>query len=313
MTTEEAKTGSAAAWAVRAAGLWVLAGAVFKTFNGSPALLPEIVRDLSPFGADLTFKLTIGVESCIGTLALVRPRLGWWIVALTYVLFDAILVSLMAAGEAECGCFGKDFPIPVPGMLAIDSVLLLGVLITRPWRLRAGGAPLWLLALALVGIAAPWVHDRQVKPPGTNGTDPVDPGAENGGEENGDGGYTVLDLEKYVGQSIYDTELAKWIGDDVYTLPGEGLWVLYRWTCTHCKAHLEEMANQPPAYPFIVLVRLNEAIDNDANRQVVTKPAGPNVLEVSCPDSVEYVCQTPAELVVEGGIVVSAAEGVGDE
>lgn len=317
MTTDETNGGGLAAWAVRAAGLWVLAGAVFKTFNGSPALLPEVVTNLSPFDADLTFKLTIGVESCIGVLALVRPKWGWWIVALTYLVFDAILASLLAAGEAECGCFGKDFPIPVGGMLAIDTALLLGVLVTRPWRLPAGKAPVWLLALALVGVAAPWVHDRQVAPPTRTGPSTDGEEGEGGAAGTSDGsasgGYTILDLESYVGQSIYDTELAQWIGDDVYALPGDGIWVLWRWTCTHCKAHLEQMVAQPPDQPFIVLVRLKESHDNEANRQVVAKPSGPNVLEASCPDTVEYVCQTPAEIVVQGGMVVSAAEGVGGE
>jgi hypothetical protein len=42
-------------------------------------------------------------------------------------------------------------------------------------------------------------------------------------------------------------------------------------------------------------------------------PEGGHVVHASCPDSVDYLVTTPAELWLEGGVIVRAEEGVGVE
>ncbi|NJN14503.1 MAG: hypothetical protein HC813_02415, partial [Planctomycetes bacterium] len=57
------------------------------------------------------------------------------------------------------------------------------------------------------------------------------------------------------------------------------------------------------------LVRVREAHDSEENRAVYFLPEGPEVVHANLPDTVEYLIQTPAELVLEAGIIVSAKEG----
>lgn len=301
MSTEEPKKGRFATGVVRVAGAWILAGALFKLLLGTPADLPQVVRDL-PLDWGLTYRLSIGVELCVAALAFLRPRWAWPVLAAVFLAFDVVLFTQIRAGEASCGCFGSNVPITPELMMAIDSVLLIGMLAARPWSAtpRQANAPV-LAVVCAVGLLLPWLFDREAQPGGE------------GGEPGLGRGYVNLSVEDWVGQSIYDTELAKWIEGDPYMLPGDGLWVVWRWTCEHCADHLRELAVSQPDHPFIVLVRLKEPHDNDANRAVFELPQGDHVLEASCPDTVDYVITTPAELLLENTLIVEATEGVGRE
>ncbi len=302
---DEPKTNPLAAWAVRAAALWILAGALFKLLLGTPADLPQVVRDF-PLELGLTYKLAIAIELCVASVAILRPRIGWIPLTAVYLVFEVVLVTQMAGGEASCGCFGSDVPMKPWMMMVMDTVLLVAVLVTRPWRITGGLPWVAVLVACAIGIALPFLLDRQASGPAADG----------GGTEGGGGlgqEWAELNVEDWEGELIYDTELAKWIEGDPYSLPGDGLWVIWRWTCEHCALHLEELALNPTSHPFIVLVRLKEPHDTEANRAVFVMPQGDNVLEASCPPNVEYVITTPGELLVEGGIIVSAEEGVGAE
>ena len=74
MPTESSRNSTFASVAVRAAGAWLLAGALAKLFMGTPKDLPELVRKLTPFGLDLTFHLVIAVELVIVSLSIFKPR-----------------------------------------------------------------------------------------------------------------------------------------------------------------------------------------------------------------------------------------------
>ena len=304
---EMARRGGLAVGAVWLAAAWILAGGLFKLLAGSPADLPQVVLGLQD-DVGLTYRLVIAIELVTVALALVRPAWGWLPVAGAYLVFEAVLISQLKAGEESCGCFGQDSPITPGMMMAIDTALLVLLLASRPWRIRNLGGPLWLAGLLMaVGAALPWVVNREVKVPAGGSGDgggAADPAPE---------GFANLDVEKWVGQSIYDTTLAVALGDEIYNLPPDGLWILWRWDCSHCAEHLAELADNPPDAPFVVLVRLEQGHDTEANREVFAMPGGENVVEASCPDTMDYICQTPAELVLEGGVVVSAAEGVGAE
>lgn len=287
--------------AVVAVALWLLAGALFKLLRGTPQDLPRLVRDL-PLELGLTYKLVVSAELCVGLLALLRPRQGWPVLALVLVLFDVILGRQIAAGEASCGCFGKDFPIPPWGMMVIDSALLAALLATRPWSagLPAGAPVAAVLAACLVAVASTWLLDRQLQ---------------DGAGGDGDGptltptrSWIELDVESWVGKDLQDTALARWL--DVYEYPPDALWVLWSQTCDHCARHLARLAQTEAGERQLVLIRLEDPSDTEANRVVHLLPQGDFVFEGSLPDSVQYVVTTPAELEVVEWKVVAAAEAV---
>lgn len=297
--------------AVRLAAAWILVGACFKLFLGTPADLPAVVRGLS-LDDVLTYKLAIAIELATVVLACLRPGLGFWPVLGAYLVFEGILGSQLAAGAESCGCFGSKVKLTPVQMMAIDSTLLALMLLARPWRLGRGGAPWWLvLLLAAGGVALPFALNRQVGAPPV----PADGGAAASaklGAKVGRG-YVVLNVEEWVGQPIDATPLAKCIEGGIEQLPFEGVWILWRMTCDHCARHFEHLAQTPPDAPFITLVRLKEKQDTEANRQVTVLPEGDNVIQAQCPDTIDYLVQTPAELWLEGGVIVRAEEGVGDE
>jgi hypothetical protein len=170
--------------------------------------------------------------------------------------------------------------------------------------------------LAAAGAALPFAYSREVTEPGPANTNGVAGGG--GGTPKAGGGalgrgFVSLDIEKWVGKSVYDTPLAKWIDGGADALPTEGLWVLWRWTCDHCARHLERLVHNPADVPFVTLIRLKEPHDTEANRAVFLMPEGGNVIHATCPDTVEYILTTPGELWIEGGVIVRAVEGAGDE
>jgi len=296
-----------ASLAVRLAAAWILVGALFKLFLGTPADLPDSVVGLLD-DAVLTYKLAIAVECGVAALAILRPRQGWWLLAGAYLVFELVLIEQMSAGAESCGCFGSKVPMPPWAMMALDTGLLLFLLGTRPWTLPRAGGPWWLVGgLVVLGAALPWALDREVSQPrpANGGGLSVD------GPDTGFGrGFVQFDLDEWEGKSIDETALADWIEQDIYSLPLDGLWVLWRWTCDHCAEHLEHLVLNPPDDPFITLVRLKEPHDTEANRVVFDMPVGDHVVSASCPDSVDYLITTPGELSLEAGVVTRAEEGV---
>jgi len=285
--------------AVALGGAWLLAGALFKLFAGTPADLPPIVQDL-PLELGLTYKLAISIELAVCALAFLRPAWGWLPLAGAFLVFDAILSTQIAAGAENCGCFGGSIELSPWLMLSIDTVLLLAILVTRPWSVGAGrGAPIVLVVLlAAVGVAAPWVYDREASGNGTASDDPSD--------DQGD--YVIFDVEDWVGRDIGETPLADYV--DVYSLHPDSLIVLYRADCEHCEEHLSHMADTETGERFISLVRLRQRHDTEANRRVHRMPSGDFVLQVEAPDSVAYVVTTPAEIQLEAYAVTRGEEGV---
>ncbi|MEY2784468.1 MAG: hypothetical protein RL277_672, partial [Planctomycetota bacterium] len=151
-----------ALWSVRLSALWLATGALAKLFIGTPAFLPEFIRNQTPFSLDVTYMLVIGTELALVALAFLRPRNAWWMLAGLFVFFDFILTTQIAAGEESCGCFGGQIKVSPWLMMSIDSALLLALLASRPWTtLQAVGAGLPVVAAAmLVTFAAPALYLR---------------------------------------------------------------------------------------------------------------------------------------------------------
>ncbi len=303
-TSTANRPGRLAAWVLRLLGLWVLAGALFKLLLGTPADLPRAVREL-PVDLGLAYKLVITVELGIAFLALLRPRWAWPPALLLLLVFDAVLATQIAAGETNCGCFGSQVHVPPAVMLAIDGLLLIGLLLSRPWSsLGPGGLPpLAALASLAVAVGLPWLFDRQLGP----------------GEVVADGRavqgqWMELDLASWVGQDIFDTPLARPpLSIDVGQLPLDGLWVFYRSTCEHCARHLEHLAQTATGEQLLTLVRLEEATDTEANRVVHVLPSGNFVQHALLPAGISYILEAPGELLLQAGKVVAGREAVTPE
>lgn len=288
--------------AVRAAALWLAAGALFKLFAGTPADLPAVLHDL-PLSTDLFFKLAIGVELSLVCAAVLRPRLAWLPMVALFLVFDAILAIALSQGAESCGCFGSSVTIPPAVMMAIDSVLLLAILATRPWQSTSSGigpAPaLPLLVAACLALPFPYIGSTEIQVDEETGT--FNP------EEVR---YVVIEPETWKDQLVYDTDFARLFPAEVETLPTDGLYVFWRWTCDHCAEHLQALADTDDGSRPIVLVRLIEDQDSPENQAVLAMPTGGHVTELSLPAGPQYVIETPAEFILEGGMIVSATEGV---
>ncbi len=286
---------------VRLVALWVMTGAAYKLFSGSPNDLPPIVREFF-LGPGLTFKLAIAIELSIGFITLLRPRIGWILLSLQMLTFILVLTQLVASGEASCGCFGSKVTVPPAVMMAIDAVCLGLVLITRPWTsLPTKEPPLSLAAVAvIISCLAPWLVISTPAPQVAS----VD--AETGEWKLPDElpRFVVLEPETWVGEDVHDTELARWMNVDEQIL--DGTWILYRVACEHCAEHLRRLSQEiDPADPKLyTLVRISEP-DEEASR-VVDENLLPLHTEAFLPAEIDWVITPPWRLELAGGVVTEA-------
>ena len=279
---------------VRLAGLWILAGAAAKLFLGTPKDLPEIVRTLAPFGLDLTFHLVIGIELAIVCLAWLKPRLAWPVILALYAFFDFILVSQLLAGAESCGCFGATIKVRPEIMLGVDSVLLISLLVSRPWSsIRGPGLSSLALAAGIaLSFALPWL----LIPSSTT------PSSETPGQAPR---YVIWEPGKWVNRPIYEIEdLTRWVKTEEF--PMDGKVVLWRQGCDHCAAHLRMMAEQDDGMQSILLVQIRDDLKD--GRSVDLMPQGPHVTNAVLPENQEVVLTTPWELRIEGGMITSALD-----
>ena len=283
---------------VRLAALWVLTGATFKLFLGSPNDLPPVVRDFV-LGPELTFKLAIAIELSFALTALLRPRLGFVPLAMLFMVFLGILVQLVASGASSCGCLGSRVTMPPAVMMGIDATCLVAMLAARPWSaIPARRAPFALLAAVWIASwAAPWVVISTPAP--TEAARDASSGEWRPPEKLPR--FAQLRPLEWVGKPIDETELAVWM--DVGAYPQDATWVLYSATCEHCAAHLRQLANDFASDPRLyVLIRIDDETD-ESQFQVDMKPPGEEAQLVT---GVPYVITPPWDLTLEDGVVTDA-------
>ena len=283
-------------WITRLIGLWVLVGAALKLLWGAPENLPEIVQQL-PLPLELTFRIAVAAEICIGLMALLRPRWSWLLLIVLLVLFDVALATQIAAGKESCGCFGAHVPISPLVMLIVDSVLLLVLLASRPWSTPGSDATGGLIAIIVVVGAAilPWVLDREVSDPSQLENAVLPP-------------LVRLRVDSWPDKALADTDLAPWV--DLEPLPDSALWIFYRDTCSVCADLLSWIANtEDGSTREIVLVRLPDE-EGETPKAVHTRPEQPWVHEVELADT-EWAFTAPGAMLVRDGTVVWAVEGLG--
>ncbi|QDU83428.1 hypothetical protein Pla163_05270 [Planctomycetes bacterium Pla163] len=273
-----------AAVAVLLAAVWLAVGASYKWLAGSPNDLPALLHG-GPIEIGLLYKLAIGIELFVVVVALLRPRIGWVLLALQYLVFIAILVPLALSDEASCGCFGSKVTIAPEVMIGIDGFLLAAILAMRPWSARLWSAPLPAVALvALAGIAAPWVYDRG-RPVATPDGDTR-------------AAFFIFEVEQWEGTSAIEIDLAQYLPEPVeFMMPGT--WVLYRDSCPHCKDHMWRMIQQDSGTEPITLIKIPEPGLDPAAVVVDALPEGPHVQLIELVPGTEYVVQGPLDMRVE--------------
>ena len=275
--------------------MWVLAGAVMKLLWGSAADLPKLIRDL-PIDSLITFRVAVAAELSIALLALLRPRWSWLLVLVLLVIFNVTLVYQVVEGETSCGCFGRKFDVAPEIVLGIDVVLLVLLLLSRPWTSPGSDATGGFLAIAVVAgaVVLPWVLDREVQNP----------------DEVGGGGlpaHVHLDMESWKGERVAATRLGPWIKGE--ELPGSALWVLYRDSCPVCADILSWLATMEDGERELVLVRLPDREPGEA-KKVGTKPQGAFVHEIDLRSGIDWVLTAPGAMATDGGRVVWAADNL---
>lgn len=280
--------------AVLLAAAWLAAISLAKLLAGNPGDLPKVVLDRSPFGETPTFALVISIELSVALLALLRPRVGWIPLAGLYLVFEAVLASLIAAGAKSCGCAGGALSIPPVLMASVDGALLLFLVATAPWKRLA--SPKVHAGLVLAGLvvvaAAPWILVER-RSTGPNAS------------------FVVLHPDRWVGQVVYDVqELTEHLQPaDVEKLPADGILLLWRQSCEHCRDHLRALANDSKlndgSHP-IVLVQIRDDLKNDS--VVDAMPQGAHVTHLAFREGPQFALQTPWELHVEGGTITQALD-----
>lgn len=146
-------------FALSLGALWLLTGALYKLFEGSPNDMPPLVVEKSPFDMWETFRYAIMVELAVVGLVFSVPRIGWVFLAGTFVTFLTVLVPLVLEGEESCGCFGSNVKIDPIVMMSIDAGLLLLLLSSKPWRLPKDSGLGWggLVPFLVLAVAGPFL------------------------------------------------------------------------------------------------------------------------------------------------------------
>jgi hypothetical protein len=155
--------------------LWILTGVVFKLASLTPKTLPKNIVDMAlESDIDLFFLLfvLVGLEILAIAVMIFIPKLAKPMAIWMMGCFCAILIWEMSSGADSCGCLGGYSPPPWL-MLAIDGLLLVGVLITgRPYRTPPGPMMTGVIGAALATAVGVGVDAFRVLPLAEFGTTP---------------------------------------------------------------------------------------------------------------------------------------------
>jgi len=281
----------------RLVGLWILAGAFLKLFQGSPADLPQVLRDL-PLDTGLVFRLAISGELVVGLLAVLRPSRGWLPAKILTLAFLIILVTQVVGGEDSCGCFGAVMTISPMVMLIIDAIAFLALVVVKPWRLERDKAELPWAATALVILGClvlPWVIDNQTT------TADVAAGNTDGNQ------WVELKWDTWKDKALKDTEI--WPLLQPRAQIDEGLIILWSPTCEVCEEHLMTLHGTQQGQQPVVLLELPLDFDDE---KIVVKvlPKGAYVVSYKLPKATYVDVTPPLHVEIEDGKVKAVYQGM---
>ncbi|HRV81378.1 MAG TPA: hypothetical protein P5218_08080, partial [Planctomycetota bacterium] len=121
------------------------------------------------------------------------------------------------------------------------------------------------------------------------------------------GDFYLFSPKTWEGQMVFDLDLARFTdpAGAIETITPPAHVVLYRKSCDHCKAHLEELALNPPADQSMVLVRIPELDDANVENIIELKPEGALEIEL-VPLPRGYGITTPLSFDVDEAFLVNS-------
>jgi hypothetical protein len=331
---------------------WLLTGAAIKLQERSPMLLPSPVRDAlkgvanlmgrggeADFASflDVALRVIVSGEFALAAAMITLPAWSRRIAIPMLSLFVLILLTVVARGEASCGCFGSKGPPPW-AVLVGDAILLGLCLWLRPVVSRGslGGC----VALAAMGTAIAFgVPPRSTiaaapptPPPPPRSTAPATPvaPAQPAASEPAKPSeapaptvstqawpsapaalqpYYLPQFEQWVGKRLRDQPVAALISGPIPSDLEKGRWIVmfFREDCEHCHAVLDRHFSPKVPLPTL-LVSVPDAdpaasLPNPCSEcEVRTLPKGP-----------DWVIGTPVLLSLEDGVVKGLVAGTDAE
>jgi hypothetical protein len=309
--------------------LWVLAGAIFKLIERTPANLPsQIWKNANAAGIDLFLLLgaLIFIEFVAVILMVFSARVARTIAIFMLSVFCLVLLNEMRTGNfTNCGCLGK-IPMKPWQMLAIDGTLLLGVILLRPKSAPATRGPRWApitAMLAIIGAGAitfglilperstkgeePVVHNGNDTVPPDNGVvQPTDPTV-NPNPDPFPNYFAPDNIDHWVGKPWREAPIfklmRKWPSD---MDQGDRYVVFYSRTCEHCEAMLYDDLAGP-------IGETVTAVEIPVNRTQLTGDDAWPMPETQCellslPVGPLWMITPPLAVAVKDGIITCAEE-----
>ena len=292
---------------------WILAGAVSKLLENSPAKLPVALLKLAGslgINLDYLFHMGVGVELAAAGVMIVAPSLSPLIAAGLLLLFFPILVGDLFLGASSCGCFGS---VQVhPGItLSVEAVLLVAVFVAAHfvrWRWLPGRIDGWRVVVALawtvlafaVAFGYPLVKagapaataTGSLATPTPSQAPPVP-------------SYYLPDYSSWIGKPWKDLDIARWVKGAVSTGPGVRYIILYRKDCEHCHLLLSTKFSGDLPYPTTVIAIPEK--EGFPSSGVFPMPCT-QCSEAELPAGCDWFFKTPVVVRLEDGIVTCAKE-----
>ena len=337
---------------------WLLTGAAIKLQERSPMLLPSPVRDTlrSVAGAmgrgseadfanflDLALRVIVSGEFALAAAMIMLPRLSRRIAIPMLSLFVVILLTVVARGEASCGCFGSKGPPPW-AVLVGDAVLLALCVFVRPLtapftKAQFGG----FVALAAMGVSVAFgVPPREglahaTEPAPARSVEPAKPVTQPTPRAASDSAkpapehaavtpatattnawpqapatlqpYYLPQFEQWVGKRLRDQPLAALITRPIPSDLEQGRWIVmfFREDCEHCHAVLDRHFS-----PKVPLRTLLVAVPDADPAAALPNPCGECTIR-TLPKGPDWVIGTPVLLSLEDGVVKGLVGGTDAE
>jgi hypothetical protein len=294
---------------------WILAGAVSKLLENSPAKLPvALIKVSGALGIDLgyLFHMAVGVELAAVGVMIVAPSLSPLIAAGLLLLFFPILVGDLFLGASSCGCFGS-VQVHPDITLSVEAALLVAVFVAAHfvrWRWLPGRIDGWRVVVALawtvtafaVAFGYPLAQARADSPPATApGATPAAPSPAGAPAVPA---YYLPDYGSWMGKPWKDLDLARWVKGRVSTGPGVRYVILYRKDCEHCHELLAtKFAGELPYPTTVIAVPEKAGFPQDVLPMPCTQCS-----QAELPSGCDWFFKTPVVIRLEDGIVSCAQE-----
>jgi len=293
--------------------LWILAGALSKLLENSPAHLPAaLIKAAGSLGIDLEYLLHMGVGvelAAVGAM-MVAPSLSPLIAAGLLLLFFPILVGDLFLGASSCGCFGSVQVNPAV-TLAVETVLLLAVFVAArfvKWRWLPGRIDGWRAVVALgwtlVAFAVAFGYPLWAAPAAapSSSLPEAAPTPSQGPEVPS---YYLPDYASWVGKEWKDLDIARWVRGPAPDGPGIRYVIFYRKDCGHCHELLSTRFSGDLPYPATVIAVPDKGgFPAEGNYPMPCTECSRTELPAGC----DWFFETPVVVRIENGIVTCAGE-----